>query len=166
MKLARGPTGMKNPITIATATVVALALPLASAQQNPAARRGPPDFTMLVGGWNGANIETRSACSKPQNEGFHGTYADYQISHDPSSALINVNETTTSGIFCNYAGTYAGDPLRPKWTGTMSCGDGKHGSFESSGFLITPTEMQIRLNIKLDGTETCSIDSILGGSRF
>ncbi len=166
MKLARGPMGMKKPITIATATVVALALPLASAQQNPAARRGPPDFTMLVGGWNGANIETRSACSKPQNEGFHGTYADYQISHDPSSALINVNETTTSGIFCNYAGTYAGDPLRPKWTGTMSCGDGKHGSFESSGFLITPTEMQIRLNIKLDGTETCSIDSILGGSRF
>jgi hypothetical protein len=156
---------MKTVISIAAAAA-ALALPIASAQQNPAARRGPADFSMLVGGWNGANLETRSACSKPQNEGFHGTYADYQISHDPSAALINVNETTTSGIFCNYAGTYAGGPLRPKWTGTMSCSDGKHGAFDSSGFLITPTEMQIRLNIKLDGSETCSVDSILGGSRF
>jgi len=157
---------MKTVISIAWASAVALAIPLASAQQNPATRRGPPDFNMLAGTWNGANIETRSACTRPQNEGFHGTYAEYGITHDPSSALINVNETTTSGIFCNYSGTYAGDSLRPKWTGTMSCSDGKHGSFDSSGFLITATEMQIRLNIKLDGTETCSVDSILGGSRF
>jgi hypothetical protein len=26
--------------------------------------------------------------------------------------------------------------------------------------------MQIRLHIKLDGSESCDIDSILGGSRF
>jgi hypothetical protein len=50
--------------------------------------------------------------------------------------------------------------------GTGALNDGKRGTFQSSGFLITPTEMQIRLAIKLDTPETCDVDAILGGSRF
>lgn len=145
---------------------LALAIPLAAAQQNPAARRGPADFDMLAGTWNGANIESRSNCTTPQNNGFHGTYAEYGITHDRSSALLNINETTTSGLFCNYAGTYVNDRFAPKWTGTFSCSQDKRGTFESSSFLITPNEMQVRLHLKLVGSETCDVDSILGGSRF
>jgi hypothetical protein len=149
------------------AWALALAIPLAAAaQQNPAARRGPADFDMLAGTWNGANIETRSNCTSPQNNGFHGTYAENSISHGAASTLLIINETTTSGLFCNYTGTYVNDRPLPKWTGTLSCSDGKRATFESTNFLITPNEMQVRLHLKLFGSETCDVDSILGGSRF
>ena len=52
------------------------------------------------------------------------------------------------------------------WSGTYSCGDGKRGTFQSRGILVTPHEISIRLATKLDTTESCDIDAILGGSRL
>jgi len=51
-------------------------------------------------------------------------------------------------------------------TGTYFCSDGKQGNFTTTSFLVTGTEMQIRMDIKLTGSESCTIDAILGGSRF
>jgi hypothetical protein len=149
------------------ALVCALLAPAAAlAQENPLKRRGPEDLALLAGGWNGANLENRSHCTTPQNEGFHGTYAEYSVSFDPVFTTLGINETAVTGLTCSYAGKYAGDPLVPQWSGTYTCSDGKRGTFQSLGFLITPNAMSIRLAIKLNTSDTCDVDAILGGSRF
>lgn len=141
--------------------------PLAAwAQDNPAARRDPGDVLKLSGYWNGANLENRSRCNAPQNNGFHGTYAQYLVSVDPSTHTLGIDEQAVTGLTCTYVGNYAGDALAPSWTGSYSCSDGKRGTFQSQGFLITPTAMSIRLAIKLNTSEGCDVDAILGGSRF
>ena len=149
------------------ALVLALAAaPAALAQDsNPAARRGVASLVSLNGYWNGANLENRSNCATAGVNGQHGTYAQYFFTVLADSSMA-VHEETLSNLICDYGGTYADDPFRPRWTGSFSCSDGKRGTFSSQGFLITPTEMQVRLQIKLTSSEGCDIDSILGGSRF
>ena len=152
---------------IATA-LAALALPaIAEDVPNPAARRADADQrNLLEGRWNGANLERRSACSAAQNDGERGTYADYYVSFDRAANLMGIDETTVTGLRCTYLGTYGDDRFRPQWNGSYSCSDGKAGTFTLQNFLASPNAMSIRLSIRLTGTESCSIDAILGGSRF
>ena len=145
--------------------LLAAALPVA-AQQNPLARRAPTDITQLGGYWNGANLENRSNCATAGVNGIHGTYAQYFFSFSPADKTLTIHEETLSNLTCDYAGSYTGDRFPPTWSGTLTCSDGKRGNFESKNFLVTPTEMQVRLQIKLTNSEGCDVDSILGGSRF
>ena len=124
-------------------------------------RDGAP---VLEGRWNGANLEKRSDCASPQNNGTRGTYAQYDIG--TAGGIFTISETAITGLTCTYNGTYTQDGTQRHAAGTYSCSDGKQGSFATTGFLVTPTEMQIRMDIKLTGSETCTIDSIVGGSRF
>ncbi|HEX7606931.1 MAG TPA: hypothetical protein VF348_09500, partial [Usitatibacter sp.] len=136
---------------------------------NPLARNADADpRNLLPGSWYGANLENRSNCSATQNNGSHGTYAQYAVSFDRPNAIMGIDETaiTTPTLRCSYVGTYNTDRFRPQWTGNYSCSDGKTGSFVMQKLLATPNEMSIRLAIKLNGRETCDVDSILGGSRF
>jgi hypothetical protein len=149
------------------ALLLAAAIPAAApAQQNPAERRTAANAVSLGGYWNGANLENRSNCATAGVNGSHGTYAQYFFSVNPSSSTMQIHEETLSNLTCNYDGTYAEDGLRVTWNGSFSCSDGKRGTFQSKRFLITPTEMQVRLQVKLTNSEGCDIDSILGGSRF
>jgi hypothetical protein len=145
------------------AAVLAAASMGAAAQDNPLARRGPPDLTQLRGYWNGANLEDRSNCATAGVNGQHGTYAQYFFTVTPPEMVIH--ETTVTNLTCDYAGTYTGDRT-PSWTGTFTCSDGKRGTFQSKSFLVTPTEMQARLQLKFQNSEGCDADAILGGSRF
>ena len=147
------------------ALVLAAAQLPALAQDNPARRRGAADLVSLRGYWNGTNLENRSHCATAGVNGIHGTYAQYFFSVNPPGSM-SIHEETLSNLTCDYTGSYADDSLAPSWNGTFSCNDGKRGTFESKSFLITPTEMQVRLQIKLQSSEGCDIDSILGGSRF
>jgi hypothetical protein len=80
---------------------------------------------------------------------------------------MSIHESTVTNLTCDYSGSYAPDGRSlPEWIGTLTCSDGKRGTFRSQSFLITPTEMQVRLHVKLTNSEGCDIDSILGGSRF
>ena len=152
---------------LAAVFFLAAATPYAQEVQNPAARRLDADPRSLAPGhWNGANLEKRSNCAAPQNNGDRGTYADYFVSFDRQASLMGIDETTVTGLRCTYLGTYVDDRFRPQWGGSYSCSDGKTGTFTSQNFLATSTAMSIRLAIKLTGTESCDIDSILGGSRF
>ncbi|HUQ29606.1 MAG TPA: hypothetical protein VM051_13510 [Usitatibacter sp.] len=146
------------------AALLAAALP-AVAEENPAARKTAADLVSLRGYWNGANLENRSNCATAGVNGIHGTYAQYFFSVNPPGSM-QIHEDTVSGLSCDYIGTYADERFQPSWNGTFSCSDGKRGTFESRSFLITPTEMQARLRIKLQNAEGCDVDSILGGSRF
>jgi hypothetical protein len=119
---------------------------------------------ILNGRWNGANLEKRSECASAQNNGSRGTYAQYDINIE--QGVMTIVETGVTGLTCNYSGPFTQVGGTRNATGSYSCSDGKTGDYVSRAFLATPTEMQIRLDIKLKGSETCTIDSILGGSRF
>ncbi|HXF78678.1 MAG TPA: hypothetical protein VN598_07430 [Usitatibacter sp.] len=143
-----------------------LAAAAACAQaQNPIARPEDPG-AFLPGVWNGADLERRSHCAAPQNNGSRGTYAEYDLSYDRTSSLLGINQIGITGLQCTYSGTYTPDRFRPAWNGFYSCTDGKTGNFQSQSILATANAMSIRLSIKLTGSETCDIDAILGGSRF
>ena len=148
------------------ALLLLAALPAAAQQQNPTARRTVGDLVSLGGYWNGVNLENRSNCATAGVNGIHGTYAEYFFSVNPASSTMQIHETTVTNLTCDYDGVYAADRFQPTWNGTFICTDGKRGTFASRSFLITPTEMQVRLRIKLESSELCDIDSILGGSRF
>lgn len=132
--------------------------------QGFAAREVRDDAPLLVGRWNGANLENRSNCAAAQNDGSRGTYAQYDVSID--QGFIGIVETGVTGLSCTYFGPYRQDGVTRQASGTYTCSDGKRGDFTSKGFLVTPNEMSIRLDIKLNGTESCAIDAILGGSHF
>lgn len=143
------------------------AAPLAFAQDNPTARRGVANFTMLNGFWYGANLENRSGCATAGVNGIHGTYAQYFINWVPTTAYLTIQENTVTNLSCSWSGNASDNEwLRPTWSGTFSCSDGKAGTFQSTSFLITPNEMQIRLRLKWTNSEGCDADAILGGSRF
>ena len=146
--------------------VLAAALP-AAAQDNPLLRRTPADLTMLRGYWNGANLESRSNCATAGVNGQHGTYAQYYFTVFPApESSMTLHESTVTNLICDYAGPTSGDGAQPSWSGTFTCSDGKRGTFQSKSYLITPTEMQVRLQLKFQNSEGCDADAILGGSRF
>jgi hypothetical protein len=122
------------------------------------------DAPVLTGRWNGANLERRSNCAAAQNNGDRGTYAQYDISIE--QGFIGIQESGITGLTCTYFGPYQQDGTSRQASGTYTCSDGKRGDFTASSFLVTPNEMSIRLDIKLNTSESCSIDAILGGSRF
>jgi hypothetical protein len=161
-------TLLSNRLRVGLAAFALAALPALSQDvPNPLARNADADpRNLLAGIWNGANLEKRSNCSAAQNNGTHGTYAQYSVSFDLPNSIMGIEETAITGLTCSYLGTYNDDRFRPQWAGRYSCSDGKTGSFTMQKLLATPNEMSIRLAIELTATETCDVDSILGGSRF
>lgn len=147
--------------------VVALLLGclVAAAHANPLARP-QRDITALTGAWNGSHIEQRRSCRSAQNEGFHGTYAEYGIYVDTVGHGLFITETAVTGLTCNWSGQYRDDAGRTVISGSLSCSDGRTGAFQAEGFFVLTTLMSLRLSIQLTGSETCSVDAILSGAHF
>lgn len=138
----------------------------AMAQENPLARSpGPSTVTFIDGRWNGANLERRSHCAAAQNNGSRGTYAEFVISTN-TDGDIGIAETAVTGLTCNYFGKYRIAGANRSATGTYSCSDGKKGDFQTKGILVTENAVSIRMDIQLNTTETCTVDAVIGGSRF
>ena len=139
-------------------------LPMAAvAQDNPLARVPRSSLSGINGTWNGAHIEQRTGCTTATNNGFHGTYAEYIYDvARPTPNFISLTENAVNGLHCNYIGPVA----QGVWSGEITCTDGRGGTYESTGYVITTNEISMRLHIRLRGSETCEIDAILGGSRF
>jgi hypothetical protein len=132
---------------------------------NPLARGGGVSATSLAGVWYGADLEMRTHCTNVQNNGWHGTYAQYTYSLDPSIHRLSISQAAVNGLSCTYEGDYS-DGTSFSWSGTLSCSDGKRATFQTRSALITPNEISLRLDMKLNGAESCDVDAILGGSRF
>lgn len=138
----------------------------AMAQENPLARgASAATVTFIDGRWNGSNLERRSNCSAAQNDGTRGTYAEFVISTN-TEGDIGITQTGITGLTCNYFGKYRIEGANRSATGTYSCSDGKRGDFQTKGILVTENAVSIRMDILLNTTETCTIDAIIGGSRF
>jgi catalase (peroxidase I) len=148
------------------AVTVLLALSFAaSAQQNPS-QRGSRGADAFAGRWNGAHLEQRAQCNASQNNGFHGTYAEYIVRADTAARTLGIDEIAVNGLNCNYFGNYGEVGGRLAWSGNLSCTDGRGGTFESQSLFAQGTVMSMRLTIRLAGSERCVIDALLGGSRF
>ena len=118
----------------------------------------------LTGTWNGAVLEARSNCSNAPNNGNRGTYAQYDIGIANGSILITMNGIT--GLQCNYLGTYSEAGADRQAAGTLTCSDGKRGTWQVTNFLVTENEMSLKLSEQLNTTELCTISAVLGGSRL
>ncbi len=148
----------------------ALAAGGAAAADNPLARGAfaPPAANAPIAGvWNGTDLEKRSACTHPENEGNRGTYAQFEITTDAAGTSLSINQTGITGLQCAYSGTTTGSGGALTWTGTYYCAeDNKHGTFTSRSILVTPNAFSIHFDGKLDTSETCTIEGVIAGGRL
>ena len=129
---------------------------------------GPPPLAApgLAGQWQGAIIETRSNCFQTQNNGVRATYGQYDIGMGAGAAgALSISLAGVTGLQCNYNGSFTTNGARLLATGTLSCIDGKRGTWQLANALVTAKAMSLELSVQLDTTETCTIAAILGGSR-
>ena len=127
----------------------------------------PPVQPGLAGQWQGAIIEARSNCSQTQNNGNRATYGQYDIGLGVggSGALV-ISLAGVTGLQCSYNGSFSTNGARLQASGSMSCNDGKRGTWQSTSMLVTARAMSLEIALQLDITETCAIAAILGGSRL
>jgi hypothetical protein len=150
--------------TSALALLVCAVTPTAA--QNPAARPNR-DVSALAASWNGSHLEQRSGCRSEPTNGFHGTYGAYIVRVDTIAHTIGMDELGITGLTCNYFGPYRTDsPGGTTWSGSLSCSDGRAGTFESRGLRADGITMAMRLAIRLSGTETCTIDALISGAHL
>lgn len=137
----------------------------ALAQQHPLARVPQPPQALVNGRWNGVDLERRSACTRPENDGSRGTYAQFDVSTDATGVLA-IGQSGITGLNCSYVGRYQVALNRLSAEGTYSCTDGKQGTFRTTSVVVRPTALEVRMSIQLTGSETCTVDAILGMARF
>ncbi len=130
---------------------------------------GPPapPVPSLADTWYGSIIEARTNCSQPQNNGNRATYGQYAIGMGAgTSGGLSIILSGVTGLQCTYNGIFTTNGARLSASGTLSCNDGKRGSWQSSSITVQPRSMSIELNALLDTTETCSVFTVMGGSRL
>lgn len=149
---------------LALAAFALCALP-ALAQDNPFARYAPPPAQLVNGTWNGVDLERRSNCTNAQNNGQRGTYAQFDIGTD-ATGYFGIQQTGITGLSCAYTGRYTVTDGLMGIDGTYNCTDGKQGSFHSTKLDVNGISLTLQMHVQLTGSETCSIDAILGLSRF
>ena len=148
----------------AVAALALAALP-ALAQDSPFARYPTPPAQLVNGVWNGVDLERRANCASTQNNGQRGTYAQFTVSTD-STGAFGIQQTGITGLDCTYIGRYATADGVMGIDGTYSCTDGKQGSFHGTKLDVNGISLTLQMHIQLTGSETCSIDGILGMTRF
>jgi hypothetical protein len=138
------------------------------AADNPIARGnwGSAPTAPIDGAWNGTDLERRSACTNARNNGSRGTYAEFDASTDTQGHIFAIQQKGITGLDCTYYGTFSGTSPVNGWTGTYSCTDGKHGAFTSRSILVTENALSVHLDVRLDTTETCTIEAVIGAGRL
>ena len=131
---------------------------------------GPPlpVAPSLAGPWVGTIIEARSNCAQAQNNGSRATYGQYDIGVGVgvgASGVLVISLSGITGLQCNYNGNFTTNGVRLLANGTLSCSDGKRGTWQSTSMQVTAKAMSLEFAVQLDTTETCTIAAILGGSR-
>ncbi|HSN21116.1 MAG TPA: hypothetical protein VLS49_10580 [Usitatibacter sp.] len=157
------------PRKAALAAALALAAAAAPAQSlNPLARGewGAVSSAPIEGAWNGSDLERRTQCTHAENDGDRGTYAEFDVSSDRIAHVLGIDEVGITGLRCSYSGPYSGSGPTFAWSGTYSCTDGKHGAFTSRSILVGGNGLTVHLDVKLDTTETCTIDKVIGAGRL
>jgi hypothetical protein len=152
-----------GPIRLMLALALAVLAPAAGA--NPIARNTVPQPELVNGRWNGVDLERRSGCTRPENEGSRGTYAQFDVAMDASGGF-SIGQSGITGLNCTYVGRHQVVDRRLAVQGTLSCSDGKQGTFSTSSVQARGTSLEVRMAIQLTGNETCSVDALLSMARL
>ena len=120
------------------------------------------DTPGIAGTWRGVILERRSNCSAPQNEGNHGTFAQFDITW--AGGVFEIRQSGGT-VACTYSGTYANPGNRMSGT-VHDCSDGKTAQLTSTETKVTDRELSISLSMKMTGKESCTVDATLGGFRY
>ncbi|HZZ91775.1 MAG TPA: hypothetical protein VFE23_04385 [Usitatibacter sp.] len=151
---------------LAAALLFASAASSATAQEpHPFARDAPPSARLVNGTWNGVDLERRSNCTNSQNNGTRGTYAQFDVATD-ATGVFSVAQTGITGLTCAYSGRYTVANGALGIDGTYNCSDGKQGNFHATKVDVNGISMTLQMSVQLTGGETCTIDAILGLTRF
>lgn len=137
----------------------------AFAQTNPLARFALPAPALLNGVWNGVDLESRSNCAAPQNNGNRGTYAQFDVFTD-AAGTFNIEQSGITGLNCTYAGRYQVIDGALAATGALSCSDGKRGDFRTTSIAVNAMSLDIRMAIQLTSSERCAIDAVVSMARL
>src|SRR5262245_35346290 len=119
-----------------TGAAVLLVSALAFGQANPMARP-PRDIQSLSGIWNGSHLEQRQGCRTAQNNGFRGTYSEFRVFVDAGARTISIDEAGITGLSCNWSGQFRDVDAITMASGTLSCTDGRGGTFDLKSFYTT-----------------------------
>jgi hypothetical protein len=111
------------------------------------------------------NLELRSNCRTPENNGSRGTYAQFDVVADTQGNLA-ITQSGITGLNCTYSGRSQLVGGRLAWQGSYSCTDGKRGDFQSTVVEQHALSIDIRLATQLTSSEGCAIDAILSMARF
>jgi hypothetical protein len=111
------------------------------------------------------NLELRSNCRTPENNGSRGTYAQFDVSTDAQGNFL-VTQSGITGLNCSYTGRYQVAGGRLAWQGSYNCTDGKRGDFQSTAIEVHALSLDIRLATQLTSSEACTIDAVLSMARF
>jgi hypothetical protein len=141
-----------------------LAAAVALAAPNPLGRGVPPLADNVNGRWNGVDLERRANCTRAENNGSRGTYAQFDVALD-ANGFFSVGQTGITGLNCNYAGRFETVDAHSNVRGTYSCSDGKQGDFQTTRIDVSAVALTIQMSIQLTGNETCAIDGILSMAR-
>jgi hypothetical protein len=114
--------------------------------------------------WYGSDLENRSNCTFPQNNGARGTYSTYNIRE--GSGSISIVQFGVTGLSCTYSGAYSQSGNLRQASGSFSCSDGKQGSWSANDFTVTDNTMLIKYSSQLTGSESCSIAGLFSGARL
>lgn len=149
---------MRHYLLVASLTALTV-----SAATNPLSP--DPDPLALNGRWNGVNLELRSNCRTPENNGSRGTYAQFDAVVDAQGNFA-ITQSGITGLNCSYGGRYQLVASRLAWQGSYTCSDGKRGDFQSTRIEPHALSLDIRLATRLTSSEACDIDAILSMARF
>ena len=136
---------------------------VAVAQDNPLARA--PSALALNGRWNGVDLERRSSCTQPQNEGNRGTYAQFDIVADAGGGLV-ITQSGITGLNCTYTLRYTREAGALAVQGSYACSDGKQGDISRGEVRLHGLSFDLRMAIRLTAAETCGIDALLSMARL
>jgi hypothetical protein len=110
----------------------------------------PPD-----GSYNGGHLLTATACS---NSGDNGTASDFvNFNVATSGASIAIAETYSSGLVCNYSGSYAQLGTKYFASGSFTCTNGLGGSWATNDLSLHDVYLTGQIGLSYTSGETCSV---------
>jgi hypothetical protein len=115
----------------------------------------PPD-----GSYGGGLTLNASGCSNSNDNGLVSDFVTWDISTNGSS--ISIAETYSSGLTCNYSGTYAQVGTKYYGSGSFNCSNSYSGSWATNDLSIHDIFMTGQFGMSYTSGETCSVVGELG----